>query len=303
VQDNNGVPVPTDGCTVCQGNVADSDISCWPPGSGLGSGAKRELHTEILFLQLRGPTLQFPFAEVAYLAGQPAFDAIQAVGGSSTIYENSFGEVESLDPSGNPDNDFPASSFWAVRGVVEIDPPPPNTCGLFYARDPILMYASPVDTLPPENGFYEAVLGGVVEGGGGAPCGDLPVDLYDVVSDSLVGEINPNVEHFVMEPAGAPDDETSIPSQVILTAPTPNPSGVGMYYRIGLPQEFRVRIRVMDVNGRVVAFPIDTVFSAGIHTLTWEPVGRDGRELPSGVYYLRMDAGGIQNTQRFVIAR
>lgn len=246
--------------------------------------------------------MQFPFAEVAYLAGQPAFDAIQAVGGVPNIYENSFGEVESLDPDGNPDNDFPASSFWAVRGVVEIDPPPPNTCGLFYARDPILMHISPLDTLPPLRGFYEAVWGDVVEGGSLPVCGALPVPLYDVLSDSLVGEINPNVEHYILDPVAVPD-ESHLPERIMLTAPTPNPAGVGMYYRIALPGQARVQVHVVDVTGKVVAFPVDKVLPAGIHTMTWEPVGSDGRRLSSGVYYMRLNAGGTQETRKFVVAR
>src|SRR5262249_8418196 len=136
--------VPTAGCTVCATLVQDSDIGCYPLAADT-AGSRRELHTEMLSLNMCGPTMDSHV--VCYLAGQPAADALAGRLPGGANYRNSFGEVYSLDPTGNPALDFPATSFWAVRGVVTITPAPPGTSGVFFSKTPVLMTFSPIATL------------------------------------------------------------------------------------------------------------------------------------------------------------
>jgi len=187
------VPVPTGSCGVCQTTVADSDIDCWTPGSG-GPGARREVHTEMLSLNMCGAIGMYT---VCYLAGQPASVALAGVSGAA-YYANTFGEVEAQNLTGDAANDFPANSLWAIRGVVTFDPAPPSTSGVFVTDRSILMMLNDIRALPPDDAYVVEAAGGVLEGGRGAACGALPAPLFDagLPGGPLVGQINSGAQHF-----------------------------------------------------------------------------------------------------------
>jgi flagellar hook assembly protein FlgD len=64
-----------------------------------------------------------------------------------------------------------------------------------------------------------------------------------------------------------------------------------------------VRLTVYDVSGRRVARPADRSFGAGRHEVEWPGADDRGRELPSGVYFVRMEAGTSEQTRRLVLLR
>ena len=64
-----------------------------------------------------------------------------------------------------------------------------------------------------------------------------------------------------------------------------------------------VRIDVLDVRGRRVATVLDRDLPAGRHVVRWDAV--DGRRapLPSGVYFLRLEAPGARDSHKIVLVR
>jgi flagellar hook assembly protein FlgD len=64
-----------------------------------------------------------------------------------------------------------------------------------------------------------------------------------------------------------------------------------------------VRIAVFDVSGRLVASLLDGPALAGEHSIVWD--GRDGagREMPSGVYVVRLESDGHRDLGKLVLAR
>jgi len=70
-----------------------------------------------------------------------------------------------------------------------------------------------------------------------------------------------------------------------------------------VPERARVRVRVYDVRGRLVASPIDETYAAGTYREEW--LLTDG--LPSGVYLARLSAKGttkeIEKTTKIVVVR
>ncbi|MCX6640780.1 MAG: T9SS type A sorting domain-containing protein [bacterium] len=74
----------------------------------------------------------------------------------------------------------------------------------------------------------------------------------------------------------------------------PNPSNAGAVVRFTLPGAGLVRVGLFDVNGRDIGAtsasggsPLqETWFPAGTHDLRL-----DAKDLPSGVYLVRLDAG------------
>ena len=78
----------------------------------------------------------------------------------------------------------------------------------------------------------------------------------------------------------------------------PNPIASSTTLRFALDTPSNARISVFDVTGREVAHLADRAFTAGSHELTWRPDG-----LASGVYLIRMEAGGASVTRRVLVAR
>lgn len=71
----------------------------------------------------------------------------------------------------------------------------------------------------------------------------------------------------------------------------PNPFNPQATIRFELARDTQARIRAYDVQGRLVRTLIDSYLAAGIREVRWD--GRDdaGRNLPSGTYFLRLEAG------------
>jgi len=59
-----------------------------------------------------------------------------------------------------------------------------------------------------------------------------------------------------------------------------------------------VRISIYDVTGRLVARPVDAMRPAGIQEVNW-----DRKDLPSGIYFYRIEAGEERQSGRIVHIR
>ncbi len=99
-------------------------------------------------------------------------------------------------------------------------------------------------------------------------------------------------------PAGTP------PVAFGLERPAPNPfRGAGtLAYR--LPAAGQVELAIIDVQGRRVrTLEAGTQAASGIHRVAWD--GRDdaGRELASGLYFVRLSSGGQVAVERLVLVK
>lgn len=95
----------------------------------------------------------------------------------------------------------------------------------------------------------------------------------------------------------------TVPSATLLPAPAPNPIRGPTTIRFQLDAAARVNLAVFDLSGRRVRVIVDADYPAGTYGLPWD--GRDGRghRVASGVYYLRLQAGGVVETRRLVVRR
>ena len=58
---------------------------------------------------------------------------------------------------------------------------------------------------------------------------------------------------------------------------------------------------VFDVNGRLVSTLLDEPQLEGRRSVSWHGVDENGRELPSGVYFYRMNAGDYAETRKMLL--
>jgi len=94
------------------------------------------------------------------------------------------------------------------------------------------------------------------------------------------------------------------PATVVELAPAvPNPFNPSTAIAYALPRESRARLSVYDTRGRLVLDLLDGVVPAGRHVVSWRGSDGDGRPVPSGVYFSRLEADGTVLTRRMVLIR
>ena len=124
-------------------------------------------------------------------------------------------------------------------------------------------------------------------------------DYYLVTASDTVGnESEPAV--LQVHQVGSPDGP---PARLALGPATPNPFNPSTTLSFATPASGHVRLQVIDLGGRLVATLVDRVVTAGRHTVVWD--GRDaaGREVPSGVYLSRIEAGDAVARGRMTLVR
>ena len=98
--------------------------------------------------------------------------------------------------------------------------------------------------------------------------------------------------------AGDQDAAAEVPEAFALAQNYPNPFNPSTEIRFDLPEAVEVRLVIYDVQGREVARLVNGSLSAGHHRVTW-----DARQMPSGVYVYRIEAGAFVETRRMVLLR
>jgi hypothetical protein len=111
------------------------------------------------------------------------------------------------------------------------------------------------------------------------------------------------------EPVAA-DSPPPIHFQLEQNYPNPfSPLGRGAFgisgtsIRYSLPQAGEVRVTIYNIYGQTVSIPVQGFQNAGTYTLDWQAVDAQGRSLPSGVYFYRLEAGPNVLTQRMTLLR
>ncbi len=82
---------------------------------------------------------------------------------------------------------------------------------------------------------------------------------------------------------------------------SPNPAHGDIHVAFALERAARVRVSVLDVQGREVAVLDDGARNAGEHAARWDG-RRGGARVAAGVYFVRFVADGLEQQRRLVVA-
>ena len=111
---------------------------------------------------------------------------------------------------------------------------------------------------------------------------------------------------YVSPAAGIEDDVVLKPGAFKLFANYPNPFNPETTIRYSLPADqssYRVIIKIYDVLGQLVVSLRDKQQRPGLYQLTWDGRNAAGQAVPSGVYFLTLDAGSFKATQKMLLVR
>jgi flagellar hook assembly protein FlgD len=83
-------------------------------------------------------------------------------------------------------------------------------------------------------------------------------------------------------------------------APWPNPSSELTDFRWSLPSAARVRLRILDVSGRLVRKLTDGRMEPGAHAVSWDGRDDSGEWVGAGVYFAWLEAGSSREAKKVV---
>ena len=105
-------------------------------------------------------------------------------------------------------------------------------------------------------------------------------------------------------PAGTTDVEGgAVTRELSLAAPWPNPAGRQTTLRYALPRAGLVRLAVFDAAGRLVRELASGVYEPGEQAATWDLRDGNGNAVGAGLYFARLEAGGMTKVRRIAVAR
>jgi hypothetical protein len=100
---------------------------------------------------------------------------------------------------------------------------------------------------------------------------------------------------------GIPRDEPTYLTDLLPVSP--NPFNPETRLRFTLEERLVAKLRIYDVQGRLVRTMVDGVRDRGLHDLPWDGSDDRGRALPSGVYFVALTTEEHSLTRKLVILR
>ena len=93
-------------------------------------------------------------------------------------------------------------------------------------------------------------------------------------------------------------DDAAIPSRYELGQNYPNPFNPTTHIRFNIPETANTKLTVFNIMGEAVANLVDGVVSAGGHTVSW-----NAANMPTGVYFYRLESGNFTQTKKLLLVK
>ena len=169
--------------------------------------------------------------------------------------------------------DFPQSHYTVYRGPAAVGPWLPITDDRVLCLGPCI--AEDPEARPGATYWYRFEFDNA--DGTRASFGPLPVSIPTTLGRTIGVRVVPN--------------------------PARGPAQIEIHLAGPASQSSRVRVRVVDLAGRMVADLGETVLPNGLQRLRWEGLDRAGRPLGAGLYFVQVSGAGGAAVARVVRAR
>jgi len=132
---------------------------------------------------------------------------------------------------------------------------------------------------------------------------------YSSLRDSLGQEIihrTTGAEIQISCPTSVEDQDEAdrqIPSTYGLSQNYPNPYNLETQIAYQLPHPAKVLLRIYNVRGQLVRTLVNENTPAGNQVVVWDGRNDEGREVSSGIYFYRLNAGQFTDTKKMVLLK
>jgi FlgD Ig-like domain len=134
-------------------------------------------------------------------------------------------------------------------------------------------------TAPPQGGTYGLLVWRTDADQAGIPCG-YTISLTDGSSDVEVDFGDPTV------------------TRLLPAMPNPFDGQTTLSFELATPE--KVRLRILDVCGAVMFDHQPGLMPPGRHNYVWDGRGKQGHRIPSGIYYVHLEAGKTVGTKKVI---
>ena len=108
----------------------------------------------------------------------------------------------------------------------------------------------------------------------------------------------------LLETTGIPDqDNPEQPDQFSVAQNYPNPFNSQTIIPINLPAPGPVKAIVYNINGQAIQTLHSGHLPAGKYYMEWDGTNQAGTDAPSGVYFLRVHSGNVEQTNKLLLIR
>jgi endonuclease I len=126
-----------------------------------------------------------------------------------------------------------------------------------------------------------------------------------IVNDNQAGHLIIDdfaVTHY--DPVSINDGNTVSPSRITLSPSYPNPFNpeVSLSFQVS-GDASAVQIQVYDIQGELIATPLQSNAAAGSNSVTWDGTNRHGESQPSGMYIVKLSTPLESRFQRITLLR
>lgn len=83
----------------------------------------------------------------------------------------------------------------------------------------------------------------------------------------------------------------------------PNPFNLTTTIGYAIPGEVHVQLMIYDIRGRLITTLVDRQQTTGWYNVQWDGVSHDGKPVSSGVYLVRLQAGGFVGTNKILLMK
>jgi len=99
------------------------------------------------------------------------------------------------------------------------------------------------------------------------------------------------------------DSPNILPANFTLAQNYPNPFNAGTQIEFTLNKSVEVTLKIFDITGRNVHTIYQGDLSAGEYSFDWRADDEKGRELPSGVYFYRLNTGDNSLSRKMLLLK
>lgn len=124
------------------------------------------------------------------------------------------------------------------------------------------------------------------------------------VYDSAIYVTNSYAGFIILELYGLAIEEiTNLSDKNRLLFLAPNPTNGRLTISYIVPEDSPSYIRIYNISGRLVRTLVSGIHEVGHYKTTWQGEDSRGKLLPSGVYFVRMEAEEFNSTRKVVLVR
>jgi hypothetical protein len=130
--------------------------------------------------------------------------------------------------------------------------------------------------------------------------------VNQIIELSLTFQILTPYTALYVDPTDIENESKVVPGNFKLFANYPNPFNPETRIRYNLPADqstYRVIIKIYNVLGELIITLRDENQQPGMYQLTWDGRNSAGQVVPSGVYFLTLEAGKFKATQKMLLVK